>query len=175
VPIALDALAIVVHPHNRVQGLTMLQVQDIFAGRTYTWEPLGGKQGEIKVLDQRDGTASQRFFVQQVMKSQRVTPNALLVPNDGAAVAEVASDPSAISYASVGYLMPGVRELAIEGISSTPDNLAQGTYHLLRPVYLVAPDGPSEEAQRFVDFVLSEEGQAVVAEQYGRVEIIRPQ
>jgi len=173
VPIALDALAIVVHPSNPVQELALLQVQDIFAGRTYSWEPLGGQEEKIKVLDQMDGTPSQRFFVEQVMSLQRVTPNALLVPTDGAAVAEVASDPLAISYASVGYLSPGARALAIEGKSPTPENLALGTYHLVRPVYLVASEQPSGEAQRFADFVLSEEGQIVVAGRYGRVEIIR--
>lgn len=173
VPIALDALAVVVHPQNPVQELTLLQLQDIFAGRTYDWEPLGGQQGEIKVLDQVDGTPSRAFFVERVMKSRAVTPNALLVPDDAAAVREVASDPLAISYASVGYLTPGVRALAIEGIPPTPENLARGAYHLIRPVYLVIPDQSSGEAQRFVNFVLSEEGQEVVAERYGRVEIVR--
>jgi len=173
VPIALDALAIVVHSRNPVQELTLLQVQDLFAGRTYDWETLKGHQGAIKVLDQMDGTPSQLFFVERVMTSQSVTPNALLVPHDAAAVTEVASDPSAIGYTSVGYLRPGVRPLAIEGIFPTPKNLARGTYHLIRPVYLVALDHLSEEAQRFADFVLSEEGQEVVAERYGRVEIVR--
>lgn len=173
VPIALDALAIIVHPSNYVQGLTTLEVQGIFAGRSYDWGPLGGQQGEIRVLDQMDGTPSQLFFAEQVMKSRRVTPNALLMPNDGAVVAEVASDPLAIGYASVGYLNPDVRPLVIEGISPTPENLGRGTYHLLRAAYLGAPGRPSGEAQRFVDFVLSEEGQAVVMERYGRVEIIR--
>jgi len=54
-----------------------------------------------------------------------------------------------------------------------PENLGRGTYHLLRPVYLGAPGRPSGEAQRFVDFVLGEEGQAVVMERYGGVEIVR--
>jgi len=173
VPIALDALVIVVHPRNPVQELTLLQVQDIFAGRTRAWEPLGRQQEEIRVLDQMDGTPSHLFFVEGVMKSRPVTPNAFLVPNDAAAVQEVASNPSAIGYASVGYLTPRVRPLTIEGISPTPENLARGAYHLIHPVYLVAPGQLSQEAQRFADFVLSEEGQSVVAEQFGRVEIIR--
>jgi undecaprenyl-diphosphatase len=175
VPIALDALAIVVHPSNRVQELTMLEVQGIFAGRGYDWEPLGGQPGRIRVLDQMDGTPSQLLFAEQVMKSQRVTPNAVLVPSDGAAVAEVASDPFAMGYASVGHLNSGVRPLIIEGISPTPDNLGEGTYHLLRPVYLGVPDQPSGKSQSFVDFVLSDEGQAVVSERYGGVNITRMQ
>jgi len=172
VPIALDALAILVHPRNPVQELTLLQVQDIFAGGTYDWEALGGQQEEIEVLDQMDGTPSHLFFVERVMKSRSVTPNALLVPNDAAAVEKVASDPPAIGYASVGYLTPQTKPLAIEGVVPTPENLARGTYHLIRPVYLAAPGQPSGESQRFADFVLSEEGQEVVAERYGRVEII---
>jgi len=172
-PIALDALAVIVHPSNQVPELALFQVQDIFAGRTHGWEALGEQQGEIRVLDQMDGTPSQLFFADRVMKSQRVTPNALLVPKDSAAVAEVASDPLAIGYTAVGYLRPEVRPLAIEGISPTPENLAGGSYHLLRPVYLMVPDGSLGETQGFVDFVLGEEGQAVVAERYGRVEIIR--
>ena len=176
VPIALDALAILVHPRNPVQELTLLQVQDIFAGRIHDWETLGGQQGEIKVLDQMDGTPSQLFFMERVMRSRPVTPNALLMPHDAAVVQEVGADPSAVGYASVGYLRPQVRSLSIEGISPTPENLARGAYHLIRPVYLVSPylvpDEAMDEAQRFAIFVLSEEGQSAVAQRYGRVEII---
>ena len=32
-PIALDGIAIVVHPQNRVEGLTMLQLKNVFFGR----------------------------------------------------------------------------------------------------------------------------------------------
>lgn len=171
VPIALDALAIIVHPHNPVRELTLLQVQDIFSGRAYDWEALSERQGWIKVLDQVNGSPSRTFFADRVMGTRAVTTNALLVPNDAAAVEEVASDPSAISYTSVGYLRPEVRPLAIEGVPPTPDNLARGSYHLIRPVYLVIPEQCSAEAQRFADFVLSGEGQEVIAERYGRVEI----
>jgi phosphate transport system substrate-binding protein len=174
VPIALDALAIVVHPGNPVRELTLLDVQGIFAGRGYDWEPFGGGQpGRVNVLDQQDGTPSQRFFAQHVMKSLRVTPNAILVPSDSAAVRRVASDPLAIGYASIGYLDSGVAPLVIESISPVPRNLEEGCYHLLRPVYIEIADQPSREAQSFLDFVLSGEGQAVLSERYGRVNITR--
>jgi phosphate transport system substrate-binding protein len=173
IAIALDALAIIVHPHNPVTGLGMLQVQDIFAGRAHTWDAFGGPSEIIAPLDQMDSTATRVMFSERVMKSEATTPNALLVPHDGAAAAEVAARPWAISYAAVGYVTPQVRALAVEGAAPTPENLSLGRYHLLRPVYLVAPYRPTGEAQRFVEFVLSEEGQAVVGERYGRVQIIR--
>jgi len=173
VPIALDALAILVHPRNPVRAVTLLQVQDIFAGRIHTWELLGGGQEEIRVFDQVDGVSSQHFFMERVMKSLDVTPNALFVPHDAAAVAEVALDPSAVGYASVGYLTSHVVPLALEEVPPTPENLARGIYHLIRPVYLVMPEQPAEKVARFVEFVLSEMGQAVVARRYGRVEIVQ--
>ena len=173
VPFALDALVIIVHPHSKVTELTLLQVQDIFSGRTNTWSPLGGDQTEIRVLDQTDNTASHHFFTLQVMKSQTTTPNALLVPNDSAAVDQVALDPSAVSYISLGSLSSQVRPVAIEGASPIPENLAGGVYHLLRPAYLMSTNQPTGKVQRFIEFVFSDEGQAIIAQRYGRVEIVR--
>jgi undecaprenyl-diphosphatase len=173
IAIALDALAIVVQPHNPVRELGILQIQDIFAGRAHTWDAYGGPPEVIAPLDQMDGTPSRTFFTEAVMKSEPTTPNALIVPDDAAAAAEVAGNPWAIGYVAMGYVTPQLRALVVEGVAPTPENVARGTYHLIRPVYLTAPHQPSGEAQQLVEFVLSEEGQAVVAEQYGRVEIIR--
>ena len=57
-PIALDGIAIVVHLQNQVEGLTLLQLRDVFFGRIWDWRDLGGQGGEIVTLSREDGSGT---------------------------------------------------------------------------------------------------------------------
>ena len=178
-PIAWDGVAIVVHPSNPVDELTLLQVRSIYAGWTLDWQDVGGKAGDILVVSREDGSGTRAALEQQLMGEQPVTLTAIVMPSSTAVVEYVTRHSMAIGYVSMGYLTPSRQEdketrkqggvLRIEGAYPTPDTVQGGIYHLTRPLYLVAPSEPDGEAQRFVDFVLSPAGQAIVGQQYGRV------
>ena len=40
--VALDGIAVIVHPENKVDNLTIKQVSDIFSGKITNWKQLGG-------------------------------------------------------------------------------------------------------------------------------------
>jgi phosphate transport system substrate-binding protein len=168
-PIALDGIAIVVHSQNRVEGLTMLQLKDIFFGRIWDWRDVRGQAGEIVVVSREDGSGTRAVFEELVMEGQRVTPTAVVMPNSRAVVEYVAEHPQAIGYVSMGHLSQEVKVLEIEEVVPTPKSVRQGEYHLLRPLFLLTNREPTGEIKDFVDFVLSPTGQSIVGRKYGRV------
>jgi len=169
-PIALDGIAIVVHPQNRVEGLTMLQLKDVFFGRILDWRDVRGQAGEILVVSREDGSGTRAVFEKLVMQGKRVTPTAVVMPSSRAVVEYVAEHPQAIGYVSMGQLIQEVKALEIEEAAPTPDSVRQGTYHLLRPLFLITRQEPTGEIKGFVDFVLSPTGQSIVGRKYGRVQ-----
>jgi len=169
-PIALDGIAIVVHPQNQVEGLTMLQLKDVFFGRIWDWKDVRGQSGEIVVVSREDGSGTRAVFEELVMQGKRVTPTAVVMPSSRAVVEYVAEHPEAIGYVSMGYLSPEVKVLEIEEAAPTPDSVRQGSYHLLCPLFLVTRQEPTGAIKGFIDFVLSPTGQSIVGRKYGRVQ-----
>ncbi|MCR4405621.1 MAG: phosphate ABC transporter substrate-binding protein [Anaerolineae bacterium] len=169
VPIALDGIAVIVHPNNPLDGLTLLQLRHVFSGRFWRWEDVGGNYGEITVVSREDGSGTRAVFEERVMEGQAVTSTAVVMPSSQAVIEYVAGHPLAIGYVSMGCLSPGVKALAVEGIAPTPTHVKDGSYHLTRPLYLVAAHEPQGEIRAFVDFCLSPAGQAIVGKRYGAV------
>jgi len=168
-PIALDGIAIVVHPQNRVEGLTLLQLKDVFFGRIWDWKDVGGQAGEIVAISREDGSGTRAVFEELVMQGKRVTPTAVVMPSSRAVVEYVAGHPEAIGYVSMGYLFQQVKVLKIEEVAPTPASVRRGDYHLFRPLFLITRGEPTGEIKGFVDFVLSPAGQSIVGRKYGRV------
>jgi len=163
VPIARDAIAIVVHPHNTLPGLTMLQIRALYRGETLDWAALGGPAGEPVIISREDGSGTRAAFETLVMGGDRVTLNALVMPGTQAVIDYVASHRAAIGYASMAALTDQVRAVLVEGVDPTPANVRAGSYHLTRPLYLCTPAPVPAETQDFLDFVLSPVGQAIIA------------
>jgi len=163
VPIARDAIAIVVHPHNTLPGLTMLQIRALYRGEALDWAALGGPAGEPVIISREDGSGTRAAFETLVMGGDRVTLNALVMPGTQAVIDYVASHRAAIGYASMAALTDQVRAVLVEGVDPTPANVRAGSYHLTRPLYLCTPAPVPAETQDFLDFVLSPVGQAIIA------------
>jgi phosphate transport system substrate-binding protein len=167
--IAQDGIALVVHPQNTVEGLTLSQARDIFFGRILNWEEMGGTPGEIVVVSREDGSGTREVFEEMVMEEKRVTPTAIVMPSSEAVVEYVARHPTAIGYISMGHLSPQVKALPIEGVSPTPEDVQSGAYHLTRPLYLLTGQAPAGEVKAFIEFASSPAGQAIVGQRYGRL------
>ena len=183
-PVAWDGLAIIVHSGNSASGLTLLQVRSIYGGWTLDWEEIGGEEGDIIVVSREDGSGSRSVFEGQVMGEQKVTLTAIVMPSSRAVVDYVAQHRSAVGYVSMGMLAAyngeddgaavgihkeSVKTLRIEGAFPTPDTVQTGVYHLTHPLYLVTRTQPGGLGQSFVDFALSQAGQAIIGMRYGRV------
>jgi phosphate transport system substrate-binding protein len=169
--IARDGIAVIVHPVNRVEGLGLLQLQDLFSGRTDDWEAVGGlrTQGVVQPVSREEGSGTRMGFEALVMADRPVTPLAVVAPSSQAVVDYVASHPDAIGYVSMGYLSSEVKALEIEGELPTPETAGRASYPLTREFWLVTSAPPSEAVQDFVNFAQGPVGQQIAGQRYGRI------
>ncbi|MDJ0719212.1 MAG: substrate-binding domain-containing protein [Prochloraceae cyanobacterium] len=89
-----DAIAIATHPSLSVSGLTIAQLQDIYTGKITNWLKVGGPDLPIVAYSrhpQEGGTVE--LFIKNVLHSQKLGNNVVLVPDTTAGLTKVASDP----------------------------------------------------------------------------------
>ena len=170
--IARDGIAIIVHPSNRVEGLGLLQLQDMYSGHIHEWSEAGGRAslGLVQPVSREEGSGTRVAFETLVMGDRKVTPLAVLALSSAAVVEYVAEHPNAIGYVSMGYLSPEVKVLTIEGELPVPETIGQASYPLTCELWLVTVDPPSEAVRDFIRFALSPAGQQIVGREHGRIQ-----
>ncbi len=160
-PIAIDGLAIIVHPSNKIENLSIEQLKRIFAGEIENWKELGGEDKEIVLVVRAEGSGTRDFFEEKVMREFSLSRKALQKPSNGAVKATIASNENAIGYIGAGYIDDYVKAVRIEGIYPDPENIRSGEYELSRKLCYITKK-ESEDLRKFMDFVLSDEGQDIV-------------
>ncbi|MCD8346650.1 MAG: substrate-binding domain-containing protein [Lachnospiraceae bacterium] len=129
--------------------------------------------GDIVVCSREDGSGTRGAFIELVGVEQKdedgnkvdMTTEAAEITNSTAAmITKVAGDENAIGYISLGSLDESVTAVAIDGVEASVENVESGDYTVVRPFNILTMEEVSEEAQDFIDFILSEEGQAVISE-----------
>ncbi len=165
--IAKDGIAVVVNPDNGVSDVTMEQVKKVFAGEITNWKQLGGNDAKITVVNREEGSGTRGAFEELVMgKNAEFTADAIIQPSNGAVRQTVSTDPNAIGFISMGMLDSSVKGLKIAGVAPTPENVLNGSYSVSRPFLMLTKEEPQGVVKSFLDFIFSEEGQGIVAEDY---------
>jgi phosphate transport system substrate-binding protein len=166
-PIAIDGIAIIVHPDNPVSDMGLQDVTDIFTGGITNWSEVGGDDEDIVVVSREDGSGTRGAFDDIVLGDEALVDSALIQNTTGGVAETVANDPNAIGYMSVGAMEDSVKGLVIDGAEPTSEDIVAGDYPVSRPFnYLTnEEEGMNELSEAYLDFVLSDEGQQVVEEQ----------
>jgi phosphate transport system substrate-binding protein len=169
--IARDAIAIIVHPNVPVDNLTVSQVRDIFAGEITNWQDVGGHDAPIIVVSRQEGSGTRAAFEYLVMGSDGppITDKALVLACSGGGchpVTTVSTTPGSIGYIAFGYLDRPVKPLAIDGVAPTLANMVTDRYPIMRPLNLLTRGAPTGVTKEWLDFILGEQGQAIVVEHY---------
>jgi len=161
--IARDGLAIVTHPGNPVTNLTIDQIRQMFEGRGITnWRQVGGKDAPVRLITREEGSGTREAFMQKVMDKSRISGKALTQGSNGAVKELVKHDPCAIGYMSLGLVHGELNMVHVDGVAPTVAEVTAGRYPLVRPFLFVTKGPPGEKAQRFIDFILSPRGQAML-------------
>jgi phosphate transport system substrate-binding protein len=168
---ARDGIAIIVHRSNPLQGLGLLQLQDLFGGRLHAWSDVGAESapGQVELVSRELGSGTRAAFEVLVMADRRVSPSAVVASSSSQVVAYVAEHPFAVGYVSMAHVSSEVKVLRIEGELPTPETTGQGSYPLSREWWLVSADPPGQGVQDLIDFCLSPAGQQIVGRRLGRV------
>jgi phosphate transport system substrate-binding protein len=170
VPVARDAIAVVLHADNRQTGLSRVELQEIFSGRLLDWRAVDGPALPIQVVSREDGSGTRAAFESLVMDDRPVTPTAIVLPNNRAVVDFVAKNPEAIGYVSFPFVSDEVYAVPVEGVSPTLESLSSEQYPLRRELALLLAREANPAAKAFLEFVVSPTGQALVGETWGRIE-----
>lgn len=164
--IARDGIAVVAHVDVPLDGLSVEQVRGIFSGTIKNWSEVGGPDQTIIVVSREEGSGTRAAFEEMVMgEDVLISENAILQASNGAVRTTVATTPFSIGYLSFGYLDASVKALAVEGVVPTEENASNGTYPVVRPLNMLTNGQPEGVVKAFLDYILSTEGQIVVAEE----------
>ncbi len=172
--VARDAIAVVVHPSNPVQGLTLQQLSAIYTGQIINWRQVGGEDRPIVLLSRESNSGTYVYFLENVVrlgqKSDRLfSPDTLLMPSSEGISAEVRQNPNAIGYDGLGYVTPDQKVLAVARDAAGPyvlpsvETVNDGSYPISRPLYMVTAGQPTGAIKSYLDWILGE-GQALVSE-----------
>ena len=162
IEVARDGLAVIVHPSNPLEGMTLLQVKSVFNGEVGNWRILGGFGRGIDVVTREEGSGTRGAFQELVMGRERISKGAIVQDSNGTVREIVAGDPQAIGYISLGLVNDRVKALRLDGVAAGEEAIRRKEYKLVRP-FLFVTSGPSGgPARAFIDFVLSDEGQALI-------------
>lgn len=167
--VAFDALAVIVHPSNPVSRLTREQLEGIFRGKITNWKQVGGEDRQIVVYSRETSSGTYEFFKESVLKHRNYMPAVLSMPATGAIIQSVSQTPGAIGYVGLAYLNPEVKALAVsyDGggsyVAPTFDNARSKSYPIVRPLYFYYTKSNEAAVRPLVDYLTSDEGQAMVA------------
>jgi phosphate transport system substrate-binding protein len=160
--VARDGLAVIVHPTNKITGLSLEEVKGIFSGNIRNWKIFGGKDKNINVVTREEGSGTRGAFQEMVMGKVRIFKGAIVEDSNGTVREIVANDPDSIGFISLGLVNERVKALELDGVAASEQNILDKRYRLVRPFLFVTNGPPSSEANHFINFVLSEEGQQLI-------------
>ena len=120
-------------------------------------------EGEITVLTREDGSGTLSAFT-ELFGIEEMVPEAIITNSTAVMITTVQGNPDAIGYISLGSLNETVKALTIDGVEASVDTILSGEYTVSRPFNIATGAEVSEVAQDFINFILSEQGQAVILE-----------
>ena len=174
--VARDAIAVIVHPDNPIDQLTLQQISDIYTGKYINWLELGGEDRPIVRLSRETNSGTHVYFLEEVIRlgnSEDKTifsANTLLLPSSEGIIAEVRENPNAIGYDGLGYVTEEVKVVAIardaesDYIFPTLQSVNENLYAISRNLFIYSNGTPESYIKDYLDWIMSTEGQKIVEE-----------
>ena len=171
--VARDAIAVVVHPDNPVDELTLGQIAAMYSGEATNWREVGGENRPIVLLSRESNSGTYVYFLENVVrlgdKSSDVlfSANTLLMPSSEGISQEVRQNPNAIGYDGLGYVTADQKVVAVASdensrpVLPSVDSVNAGTYAVSRPLYMYTAGEPSGAIEGYLDWLLGD-GQTIV-------------
>jgi len=165
VPIAYDAIAIIVHPSNPLTNLSIDQIKRIFSRQITNWREAGGRNHPLTLVTREEGSGTRESFQHLVMGKTEISLAALVQDSNGAIRQVVADDPNAIGYISLGLVNDRVKALKIDGVEANVENIKKRRYKFVRPFLFVFKTQPQGVARNFLNYILSPDGQKLLVQE----------
>jgi phosphate transport system substrate-binding protein len=168
--IAKDGIALIVNNANEgMDALSVEEIRGVYNGTYTNWNELGGDAGEIVVVGRDSNSGTRDFFWDFVMEKEDFVAGMLEEASNGAVRGTVQTTPGAIGFVGLGYIDDSIKALDIDvdGTLVTPTvaNVLAGDYPISRTLHLLTDGQPTGLALEFIEFILSPEGQSLVADE----------
>uniref|UniRef100_A0A832I6U3 Phosphate-binding protein n=1 Tax=Eiseniibacteriota bacterium TaxID=2212470 RepID=A0A832I6U3_UNCEI len=167
--VAMDGIALYAHQDNPVSEMTLDQVKAVYTGAITNWKDLGGPDAPVVVYSRENNSGTYEYFKDHVLGGADFAAGVQTLPGTAAVVNAVAQEPRALGYGGAAYAK-GVKEIAIRRDASSPavlpslETVRSGEYPIARNLFYYTRRAPEGAAKAFIDWALSEAGQAIVTE-----------
>jgi len=168
IPCAKDGVTIFLNEANKVQELTIKQLGDIYQGKIRNWKELGGNDAEIRLYGRENSSGTYVYFHDEVVKADYAA-SVQSLPGTAAVVNAVKKDVNGIGYGGAAYAQ-GIKHAKVKKDANSPailptaESIGKGEYPVTRYLYMYLRNRPTGEIKKYIDWVLSQEGQMVVTE-----------
>ena len=164
--VAMDGIAIIVHPSNPIKNLTVQQCRDIYMGKITNWKELGGPNVEIVMISRDTNSGTYETFEKLVMKKKKIYDKTEYVGSNGAIRQRVQSTKAAIGYVGLGFVDRSVKALEIDGVMPDASTISTGVYPIARPLFMFTNGYPKLGSHlfSFITLYLTPKGQEIVEE-----------
>ncbi|HOE18392.1 MAG TPA: phosphate ABC transporter substrate-binding protein [Syntrophorhabdaceae bacterium] len=159
---AVDGVALIVNPKNKVRSLSKAQAADIFSGKIDNWKALGGENRKINIYTRDEASGTREVFWEKAITKGAIAKSADVVVSNGAMKSAVSQDPYAIGYVSVGHIDKTVEPVSFDGVIPTIETVKSGKYTIARGLYSNTKGTPAPLTKKFLDFLYSAEGQKII-------------
>ena len=163
--LALDGIAIIVNPQNKVDDLDVETIGKIYTGEITNWKDVGGDDAEIVLIGREAGSGTRDGF-ESITKTEDKCKYGQELTSTGDVITTVSQNPNAIGYASLAAVKDNVKALSVGGVKPTEETVKDGSYVVQRPFVLVTKDGKalSDTAQKFFDYVTSADASQIISD-----------
>ncbi|MDI6803788.1 MAG: phosphate ABC transporter substrate-binding protein [Bacteroidota bacterium] len=167
IKVAIDGLALYVNETNPVSELTLDQVKRIYQGKITNWKDIGGADSKIILYSRENNSGTYVYFKDNVLEGEDFSPSAQNMPGTAAVVNAVSKDKNSIGYGGEAY-GKGIKFIKIKKDEKSPayipsaEYVKSGDYPISRYLYLYLRSKPTGEIKKFIDWMLSKEGQEIV-------------
>lgn len=167
--VSYDGMAVIVNERSPITQLSLRQVEQIFTGDVTDWGAVGGNPGAISVYTRNTSSGTYQDWKDLAMKKRDYAPSSQKMAGNEQIAAEVGKNPNGIGYVGIAYInAPGVKVVGIVGrdgkaVLPSAETVQSKSYPYARPNFFYTNGEPQGLAARFIDYVLSSEGQEIVA------------
>ena len=173
-PIGTEAFVFFVHKDNPITNLTTKQIKDIYSGKITNWKDVGGKNEKIAAFQRNEGSGSQSML-KRFMGDTPIMNAPTEMVNDLMAgiieqVADYKSKTNSIGFSFRYYVEgiiknPDIKMISIDGAAPTSENIRNGSYPILTPIYAVTyKENQNGNVDKLLEWILSDEGQYIINE-----------
>ena len=154
--LAYDGIAIVVHPDNKVDDLTLEQIADIYTGKITNWKEVGGDDAEIVLIGREAGSGTRDGF-ESITGTKDACQYRQELTATGDVITTVSQNPAAIGYASLSAVKDSIKALSVDGVAPSEETVQDGSYAVQRPFMLITKKDTAlaPVPQAFFDYITS--------------------